>query len=273
MNTVLATLKACVLLAIVVSPNVAKSQDTYADTYTDDTLAVGDNDTLAVGELAQIPALSYMDEDTGMLAIPAVNLSDAASVLATQELIGNQSCDCTSSGFSGISLFDNGTLITYGNTTFVGCSAHDEMLRNEGVAVDGEPKTACYVVGGTGCAEATPSALQNTTEAFKMAAWRECNPLSSKTFGCFICKGYGKSSSYFSSSITIQQSSYHTYSPPVCGYCVSKPPVCSYCKPVSTGYCGGGGAAAAAAAGGGAAAAAAAGGSCGGAAAAAAASG
>jgi len=257
MDTVLATLKACVLLAIVVSPNIVKSQD---------------EDALPVGELVEIPALSYMDEDSGMLAIPAVNLSDAASVLATQELIGNQSCDCTSSGFSGISLYDNGTLVTYGNTTFVGCGAHDEMLRNEGVAVDGDPISACYVVGGTGCAEAKASALQNTNEAFKMAAWRECNPLSSKTFGCFVCKGYGKYSSYYSSSIAIKQKSYHTYYPPVCGYCMYKPSVCSYCKPVHTGYCGGG-AAAAAAAGGGAAAAAAAGGSCGGAAAAAAASG
>merc|ERR1719367_429086 len=68
-----------------------------------------------------------------MLAIPAVNLSDATSVLALQELIGNQSCDCTSSGFSGVSVSDYGNLRTYGNTTFVGCAAHGQMMRDEGV--------------------------------------------------------------------------------------------------------------------------------------------
>jgi len=244
METVFATFGVCVLLVLTASPGgVVKAQ----------------GDMMTVQEdMVQIPALSYMD-DEGMLAIPTVNLSDVTSVLALQELIGNQSCDCTGSGFSGISLSDDGALTTYGNTTFVGCAAHDQMLRDEGIEQVGEkPALACYVVGGTGCPMATASALQNESEAFMMAAYRTCNPLVDKSFGCFTCPGFGGFSSYFSQTISIQTTSIQTYQPPMCGYCGYQPNV-----PISTGYCAGGGAAAAAAAaaaGGNAAAAAAAGG-------------
>jgi len=147
-----------------------------------------------------------------MLAIPTVNLSEVTSVLALQELIGNQSCDCTSSGFSGINLSDNGTLTTYGNTTFVGCAAHDQMLRDEGIEQVGEPVVlACYVVGGTGCPGATASALQNKSEAFTMAAYRMCNPMVDKSFGCFICPGFGGYSSYFDQTISTETRSYQMY--------------------------------------------------------------
>jgi len=237
MNTLLSLL----LLFLVASPQYnVNAQDAEGETVEglrEEAEALEEMaNALDVGELVQIPALSYKDEE-GMLAIPTVNLSDFTSVLALQELIGNTSCDCTSSGYSGISLSDDGTLATYGNTTVVGCGAHD-MLLEEGLE-DGA--TGCYVVGGTGCEEATASTLGDENEAFTMAAWRSCNLLSSKTFGCFTC-GFGgyQSSSYYEEKISIQKQSYQSYQPPVCGYCGYKPMV-----PYSTGYCAGSSSAAA----------------------------
>merc|ERR1712142_1109728 len=120
--------------------------------------------------------------------------------------IVDQSCACTSSGFSGISLSDDGTLVTYGNTTFVGCAPHTELLVHEGVDVNEQTTQACYVLGGADCPEATPSTRRNDRAAFTMAAWRECSSLSEKAWvfadlkaegggpicnpaiGCTVCK-------------------------------------------------------------------------------------
>jgi len=211
---------------------------------------------LAVGEMVQIPALSYKDEE-GMLAIPTVNLSDPTSVLAVQELIGNQSCDCTSSGYSGISLSDDGTLATYGNTTIIGCAAHT-ILQDEGVEAG---VAGCYVVGGTGCGDgsATASVLGKENEAFTMAAWRLCSPLTTKNFGFGPMYGGGMSN-YYQEKINIERTSYQQYQPPMCGYCGFKP-----MYPMNTGYCSGSSASASASGGfGGSSAAAASSGGCGG---------
>jgi len=269
MDSARAMIKLTLLLFLAASPDYsAKAQD--AETVEEEIIDLVEDveemvNALAVDEMVQIPALSYTN-DEGMMAIPTVNLSNPMSVLALQELIGNQTCDCTSSGYSGISLSDDGTLVTYGNTTIVGCAAHD-MLQKEGVEAD---VAGCYVVGGTGCNEATASVLGSENEAFTMAAWRDCSPLTSKNFGfCGMCGGGGMMSNYYRENINIETTSYQQYQPPMCGQCGFKPMV-----PMNTNYCSGSSASASASSGfGGAASASASSGGCGGAASASASSG
>jgi len=254
MNTVLATIKLGLLLFLAASPqDSVKAQDVMETVEEMEANLAEDleeiTNALAVNEIVQIPALSYTD-DEGMLAIPTVNLSDPTGVLALQELIRDQSCDCTSSGYSGISLSDEGALATYGNTTIMGCAAHD-ILQSEGIGAD---MMGCYVVGGTGCAEATASVLGSENEAFTMAGWRECNPLATKYFG------YGGFQSVQQEKITIERTSHQMYQPPMCGYCGYQPMV-----PYNTGFCSGSATASAtASAGGGSASASASSGGCGG---------
>jgi len=187
-----------------------------------------DDPRLPIGDIVDIPALSYMKD--GIISVPQVNLTDLHSVLTLQELIGNQSCDCTSSGYSGVMIANDGAMATYGNTTFVGCAAH----QNDELSPD---IPTCYVVGGTECPDAKPSVLGDKITAFTMAAWRECNPLSSKSFGGI---SFGESS-YNPSwpGFTLSTQSYAQYRPPACSFCFFQPAcvINNYC--INSGYVGG----------------------------------
>lgn len=233
MDTVFNLIKLCLLFFSMLAFPGALAQDDMSMPMADMDMNMMDMDMYktdmdaGTGDtMVQIPALSYID-DEGMLAIPSVNLSNAISVLALQELIGNQSCDCTSSGYSGVNVSNDGTLESYGNTTFVGCKAHS----NDELGSEDQPASVCYVVGGTGCDEATPSKLEG--EVFTMAAWRGCNPLASKSFGPYSYGGgYSSgSSSSFKQTIEFKTQAYNSYKPPVCSYCNYKPP-----KTYNTGY-------------------------------------
>lgn len=92
-----------------------------------------------------------------------------ADVLLFQQALQNNSCECTRSGYSGVSISDTGVVTAYGNTTFVGCGTHanDEM--------DGE-RNYCYVLGGTDCASITAQQSSLPPDAFTKAAYRECMP-------------------------------------------------------------------------------------------------
>merc|ERR1712190_85079 len=102
--------------------------------------------------------------------IPVKNLAEVAMF---QQQINEARCACTRTGYSGVTLEDDGTLLTYGNTSFVGCG---EFANGE---LSGE-LMACYIVGGVDCEVATPSELEG--DEFSMAAYRECTPLQEKGF-------------------------------------------------------------------------------------------
>merc|ERR1712013_875815 len=85
---------------------------------------------------------------------------------------------CTNSGHSGFLFVENGTVLSHGNTSFIGCSWR--TMTGEGVEATGDH---CYALGGTECSEATPSILGDVDTAFKMAAWRACSPFEEKFFG------------------------------------------------------------------------------------------
>jgi len=128
--------------------------------------------------------LSFFNQSSGMFEGPMFDLSNQTVVSMLGEHLNQSACDCTPSGYSGMSFdSDMGKIASYGNTTYVGCANHD---------MDGEMLTAtnstyCYVLGGTGCADATPSILGDKDVSFTIAAYRECNPLTEKG-GCL---GFG----------------------------------------------------------------------------------
>jgi len=148
---------------------------------------------------APLLELSYFNESSGMFEAPMFDLSNQTVLSVLEEHLNQSACDCTSSGYSGVMLHSvSGTITSYGNTTRVGCANH-EMDGESSITTD---STYCYVLGGTGCADATPSILGDKEgimsstlllllEPFTMAAFRECNPLTDKSgnlcIGDFSC--------------------------------------------------------------------------------------
>merc|ERR1719362_2768154 len=116
------------------------------------------DDVMAPPNTAQVLLDSLLTTDG---KIPVKNLAEVAMF---QQQINAARCACTQTGYSGVTLEDDGTLLTYGNTSFVGCG---EFANGE---LSGE-LMACYVVGGVDCEVATPSELEG--DEFSMAAYRE----------------------------------------------------------------------------------------------------
>merc|ERR1719193_1754027 len=95
-----------------------------------------------------------------MFEAPRFDLSNQTVASMFEEHLSQSACDCTPSGYSGMSFdSDMGTIASYGNTTYVGCANHemDEMdgeLRPPGAPpLPANDTTFCYVLGGTGCAD------------------------------------------------------------------------------------------------------------------------
>jgi len=135
----------------------------------------------ADGMLVDVLPLSFVNETSGMLMTPVLDLANQDAVAMLQEIIKNQSssCICTTSGYSGMVFADNGTIMAYGNTSFVECNRHN--MTHEGMD-EADGTDYCYVLGGTECIDATPSILGDTYAAFTMAAWRPCNQFEVKGF-------------------------------------------------------------------------------------------
>lgn len=112
------------------------------------------------------PLADLLDDGKVPVTDPA---SYPADVKLFQEALSNTSCDCTRSGYSGVTIDDDGTVNAFGNTTYVGCGTHDND------EMDGTGNL-CYVTGGTSCESATPSALGRDDEVFTNAAYRQCVP-------------------------------------------------------------------------------------------------
>jgi len=136
--------------------------------------------TQAMSHTKPVLELSEMNGSSGMMETPMLDLSNQSVVSMVEEHLSNSVCDCTPSGYSGVLLQGNGTVMSYGNTTHVGCANHD-MQGELPIASIESQQMYCYVLGGTGCANATPSVLGDKDASFTMAAYRECNPFTEKS--------------------------------------------------------------------------------------------
>jgi len=151
-------------------------------------LLVGLVDEVSLAMPAPFAALSYFNQSSEMLETPMLDLSNQTVVLMVEEILNSSMCDCTESGYSGVMVATNRTIISYGNTTRVGCAQHD-MDDEQSIMPD---STYCYVLGGTGCAAATPSMLGYKDMSFTMAAYRECSSLTEKGFFGDLFKDVGE---------------------------------------------------------------------------------
>lgn len=141
-------------------------------------LLAGLVDEVALAMPEPVAALSVFNQSSGQFEMPILDLSNHTVALMVEEQLNISMCNCTESGYSGVMVAANRTIISYGNTTRVGCAQHD-MDGEQSVMPD---SLYCYVLGGTGCADATPSMLGNKNASFTMAAYRECTPLAEKSF-------------------------------------------------------------------------------------------